>query len=136
MSTQSRISERGETTAATVTYDLDKTATRDIRQAVRQELAGYRGPTVDDAVLVADEMISNAHRHGDGPRACRLELGHHGGYLRIEVDDTSPRQPVLRTPSGSGGRGLLLIDRISSIWGVDNHTGHKTTWAELALDRE
>ncbi|WP_410655759.1 ATP-binding protein [Amycolatopsis sp. lyj-112] len=119
-----------------MTCDLDATSTRDVRQAVRQVLAAYRGLTVDDAVLVADELISNAHRHGDAPRACRLRLIHEGRYLRIEVEDASPRQPRQRTPNGSGGRGLLLIDRLASTWGVDNGTGHKTVWAELALDRE
>ncbi|WET77431.1 ATP-binding protein [Amycolatopsis sp. QT-25] len=119
-----------------MTYDLDTTETRDVRHGVRQALARYRGLTVDDAVLVADELISNAHRHGDAPRTCRLELTHEGRYLRIEVDDASPRQPRPRTPDGSGGRGLMLIDRLASSWGVRNGARHKTVWAELALDRE
>ncbi|MEV6913173.1 ATP-binding protein [Amycolatopsis sp. NPDC051071] len=135
MSTQPGISER-EPNPSGVTYDLDATATRELRQAVRRALAGYRGFTVDDAVLVADELISNAHRHGDAPRTCRLDLTRQGRYLRIEVDDASPRQPRHRTPDGSGGRGLMLIDRLASTWGVENHPRHKTVWAELALNRD
>jgi anti-sigma regulatory factor (Ser/Thr protein kinase) len=136
MSTQPGIAERNKPTPGEVTYDLETTATRDIRQGVRDLLAHYRGLTVDDAVLVADELVSNAHRHGDAPRTCRLRLTHQGRYLRIEVDDASPHQPQRRTPNGSGGRGLVLIDRLSSTWGVQNHAGRKTVWAELVLDRE
>ncbi|WP_409496560.1 ATP-binding protein [Amycolatopsis sp. cmx-11-12] len=136
MSTQPGIAERDELNPGDVAYDLDATATRDVRHGVREMLGRYRGLTVDDAVLVADELISNAHRHGEAPRACRLGVTHQGRYLRIEVDDSSPRQPRRRTPDGSGGRGLMLIDRLSSAWGIQNHADHKTVWVELALDRE
>ncbi|WP_125683038.1 ATP-binding protein [Amycolatopsis sp. WAC 04182] len=135
MSTQPGTTERSEPDPSTVAYDLDTTSTRAVRHGVRQALGGYRGLAVDDAVLVADELVSNAHQHGDAPRACRLELTHRGS-LRIEVDDASPRQPRRRTPDGTGGRGLLLIDRLASAWGVRNHADHKTVWVELALNRE
>ncbi|MFJ8915345.1 ATP-binding protein [Amycolatopsis sp. NPDC102389] len=136
MSTQPGTTERSEPDPDTVTYDLDTTTTRDVRHGVRQALSHYRGLAVDDAVLVADELVSNAHQHGEAPRACRLGLTHRGRSLRIEVDDASPRQPRRRTPDGSGGRGLMLIDRLASAWGVRNQAGHKTVWAELALNRE
>ncbi|MFE5564984.1 ATP-binding protein [Amycolatopsis japonica] len=135
MSTQPGTTERNEPNPGAVTFDLDTTATRDVRHGVRRMLCRYRGLAVDDAVLVADELISNAHRHGDAPRVCRLGLTHQGRYVRIEVDDASPRQPQRRTPDGSGGRGLLLIDRLSSTWGVQNFADHKTVWVELALHR-
>ncbi|WP_052120862.1 ATP-binding protein [Amycolatopsis sp. MJM2582] len=133
MSTQPGTTERNEPYPGDVTFDLDTTPTRDVRHGVRQLLCHYRGLAVDDAVLVADELISNAHRHGDAPRVCRLGLTHQGRYVRIEVDDASPRRPRRRTPDGSGGRGLLLIDRLAATWGVRNFADHKTVWVELAL---
>ncbi|WP_158633127.1 ATP-binding protein [Amycolatopsis sp. WAC 01376] len=136
MSTQPRATERNKPNPVDVAYDLDATSTRDVRHGVREVLGRYRGLTVDDAVLVADELVSNAHRHGDAPRACRVGITHQGRCLRIEVDDASPRQPRRRTPDGSGGRGLMLIDRLSSTWGVQNYADHKTVWVELALNRE
>ncbi|MEU3625818.1 hypothetical protein BS329_19195 [Amycolatopsis coloradensis] len=136
MSTQPEISNRNEANPGAVTYDLGTIATRDVRHGVREVLRRYRGLIVDDAVLVTDELVSNAHRHGAAPRACRLSLAEQGRYLRIEVDDASPRQPRRRTPDGSGGRGLLLIDRLSSAWGVENYVDHKTVWVELALHQE
>jgi hypothetical protein len=41
----------------------------------------------------------------------------------------------MRTPDRSGGRGLVLVDRLASSWGVQHHADHKTVWAEVALDR-
>lgn len=78
--------------------DLDITPDKDIRRRVRDLLAGYSGITVDDAVLVVDELISNAHRHGQSPRACRLVLINQGRRLRVEVDDTCPHPPRIRAP--------------------------------------
>lgn len=115
--------------------DLDATPVREVRRLVRDMLNGRAGIMVDDAVLVADELISNAHQHGRAPRQCRFDLIDHGRCVRIEVDDCSPEQPRLRTPDRSGGRGLLLVDRLSSSWGVRNDADHKTVWAELALDQ-
>jgi hypothetical protein len=113
---------------------LDEAPTRSVRQLVRDVLAGHAGITVDDAVLVADELVTNALRHGEVPRLCRLALIGHGRCLRIEVDDASPREPKLRTPDDTGGRGLVLVDRLASRWGFEHHEDHKTVWAELALD--
>jgi two-component sensor histidine kinase len=126
---------RTEPTTQVVSCDLDATPTREVRQLLRELLTGRDGIMVDDTVLVADELISNAHQHGRGPRSCRLALIDQGRCVRIEVDDASPAQPAQRTPDRTGGRGLILVDRLASSWGVRNHPGHKTVWAELALDR-
>ncbi|MCO1574563.1 ATP-binding protein [Crossiella sp. SN42] len=117
------------------THDLEAVPNRDIRRLVRGLLAGHNGLIVDDAVLVADELVSNAHRHGDAPRTCRIALVNQGRRLRIEVADTSPNLPRIRTPDRFGGRGLVLVDRLASAWGVLPHAHHKIVWAELALDR-
>ena len=136
MSTQPGISPRDESRPGDVTYDLDTTANREVRAGVRDLLGNYSGLTVDDAVLVTDELVSNANRHGDAPRACRLGLRDGGRSLLIEVDDSSPRQPRIRPPHTGGGRGLVLVDRLATSWGVRNQSGDKTVWAEMALDRD
>jgi hypothetical protein len=63
-----------------------------------------------------------------------LSLTNEDRCLRIEVDDESTHQPRIRTPDMSGGRGLVLVDRLASAWGVQNYAHHKTVWAELVLD--
>ena len=116
--------------------DVDSTSTREVRRLVRDVLRGRRDVMVDDAVLVADELVTNALLHAAGPRRCRVDLAHDGRRLRIEVDDAAPdRHPRLQTPDRSGGRGLVLLQRLTSAWGVQYHSGHKTVWAELALNR-
>jgi hypothetical protein len=135
MSAQLGNSEHSASTRSDATYDLDTTAAREVRRHVRELLANHRGIPVDDAVLVVDELVSNAHQRGQSPRACRLTLDEQGRYLRVEVDDASPLRPRIRTADESGGRGLLLVDRLAPAWGVTYQAHSKTVWAELALDR-
>jgi anti-sigma regulatory factor (Ser/Thr protein kinase) len=112
---------------------LDGTPTGSVRGLVREVLAGRSGVVVEDAVLVVDELVTNALRHGEAPRRCRLVVLRRGDRLRIEVDDASPREPVIRTPDLTGGRGMVLVDGLAAEWGVDHHDDHKTVWAELVL---
>jgi two-component sensor histidine kinase len=117
-----------------VTCDLDQASFAEVRRLVRGMLAGRGDVAADDAVLVTDELVSNAHRHGAAPRSCRLALVDGGRRLRVEVDDASPVMPRKRTPDRTGGRGLVLVDQLATGWGVDRYDGHKTVWAEFALD--
>lgn len=135
MSTQAGSPESSDPNPSEVRCDLSTTPSRDVRRMVRDLLAGRSGIPVDDAVQVTDELVSNAHQHGHTPRYCRVALINHGRRLRVEVDDTSPHPPRIRTPDRFGGRGLILVDRLASTWGVQHHPDHKTVWAELALNR-
>lgn len=114
--------------------DLDHTSASALRQLVRVLLDGRTDVRVDDALLVTDELASNAIRHGEAPRGSRLWLLDQGRRLRIEVTDSGPGQPRMITPHHAGGRGLRLVDRLASSWGVRRHADGKTVWAEVHLD--
>ncbi|MEU7629594.1 ATP-binding protein [Nocardia sp. NPDC049220] len=115
--------------------DLDLIAPARARALVRELLTPLPGVVVADAIQVFDELVSNARRHGLAPCRCRISLRAHRARLRIEVDDTGPDDPHLRIPDHTGGRGMILIDRLATAWACTRHHGHKTVWAEVALDR-
>jgi two-component sensor histidine kinase len=117
-----------------VTRSLDDVSPGDVRQLVRALLDGRDGMVVDDAVLVTDELVTNAVRHGGPHRTCRLALIAGGSRLRIEVVDGATTQPRFREPDSTGGRGLVLIDQLASAWGVAQHRDGKTVWAEMAMN--
>jgi hypothetical protein len=52
----------------------------------------------------------------------------------IEVWDASLEQPVIRHASADDkdGRGLRIVERLSSRWGSYPYRGGKVVWAELA----
>jgi anti-sigma regulatory factor (Ser/Thr protein kinase) len=128
--------ERGERSSFSVSCDVDAIPTSEVRRLVRAALRGREDGVVEDAVLVADELATNALRHGRGPRRCRVGVTGGGRRLRVEVDDTAPDRPAeVRSPDRFGGRGLILVDQLTASWGVRYHSRYKTVWAELPLPR-
>lgn len=90
---------------------------------------------LDDAVLLVSELVTNAVRHGVPPITVATTCGH--GTWRVCVSDGSPVLPQQRAPSldGESGRGMALVDGLSSAWGVDRvataRGGGKAVWFEL-----
>lgn len=134
MSNQPHDAADGDLPAAEVTCDLETTSVSRVRRLVRVLLGGHPSAPLDDAVLVADELVSNAIQHGHGPRTCRFTVLDGGRGLRAEITDAGSGEPHLRTPDNTGGRGLLLVDRLANAWGVHWFSGHKTVWAEVLMD--
>jgi anti-sigma regulatory factor (Ser/Thr protein kinase) len=133
--TETGLIETAPADAGTVTVDLDSTNQAVVRRRLRGMLDGAGAPeTVADAVLVADELISNACLHGRPHRLCRLSLDPSRARLRIAVEDGASDPPTPRQPEVSGGRGLLLVDRLAAAWGVTPGPVTKIVWAEIALD--
>ncbi|BEP14583.1 hypothetical protein acdb102_28940 [Acidothermaceae bacterium B102] len=87
-----------------------------------------------DTELVVTELVANAVRHAGTEITVRLAAiaGTPGG-VRAEVSDSSTRPVRPRQASAleESGRGLLLVDILSSRWGADATTEGKTVWAEL-----
>jgi anti-sigma regulatory factor (Ser/Thr protein kinase) len=104
---------------------------------------------VDDAELVVSELVTNAIRATNlvPPQARyselydRLEivclcLHHLDADLLIEVWDPRLKAPTPRKAGDDdeGGRGLLLVEALSSGWGTYwPKTAGKTVWATISL---
>ncbi|KNB52211.1 SpoIIE family protein phosphatase [Streptomyces caatingaensis] len=104
-----------------------------IRTAVRAWGARDRS---DDIELVADELATNALLHTDGAAVVTIRmLAGPERRLRVEVEDRSSALPRRREPGESGvsGRGLLLVDRLADVWGVEPRGGGKSVWCEFVL---
>ncbi|WP_369250944.1 SpoIIE family protein phosphatase [Streptomyces sp. R41] len=104
-----------------------------IRAAVRAWGAGERA---DEVELVADELITNALMHTEGSAIVTLRvLAGSDRRLRAEVEDSSSALPRRREAGESGvsGRGLLLVDRLTDVWGVEARGGGKCVWCEFIV---
>ena len=86
-----------------------------------------------DVELLTSELVTNAIRHADGD--VELSIDHSkGDCVRIEVRDLSERLPVMRPleTARDGGWGLHIVGRIATRWGLEQRTGEKTIWCEIA----
>lgn len=87
---------------------------------------------LDDAVLVASELATNAVTHADS--SCRIRLSLSPAALRIDVIDEGAGTPDPRAAGSTDehGRGLLLVAALTSAWGLEVLPGDgKLVWAEL-----
>lgn len=107
-------------------------------RAVAREVCsrGGLGDLADTAELIAVELVTNAVVHARPPYTFAIQA--RGRYLHLSVRDGSPTVPVrigAEPPSGTGGRGLLLIEALSIAWGVVPGEDRKIVWATLPLRR-
>src|SRR3954454_9570350 len=93
-----------------------------------------------DIQLLVTEIVANCVRHGrvgeDGQIDMIVSVA--DSVIRSEVRDTGIQaEPRVRTPdlSGGGGFGMLLVERMSSAWGVD-HEPNVVMWFELSFEPE
>ena len=116
--------------------DLPRTASAAAvaRHALQRSLPeGLDPERTDDLMLLISELVINAVEHGDGAIRLRLRLANRtatgevidqGGGFEREVREHGVDE--LR------GRGLLIVDALSSSWGVHEGTTH--VWFEMDLD--
>ncbi len=86
-------------------------------------------------VLVADELASNALRHGGAPVAATLSSA--GDQWLLAVSDPSlevPPTPAQGRDPGLGGFGLYLVADLSVRHGWVRDRGTKTVWAVIVAE--
>ena len=104
-----------------------------VRAHVAEELRSMgRTELIDDAVLVASELASNALLHAEG--VVRVDVTEHGDAVRIAVHDRTRVPPVMARPSleAMTGRGLRLVASLSREWGAEQTEDGKFVWADLS----
>ena len=111
----------------------DNRAARTARRLVTTALSswGIAPAVVDDATLLACELVTNAVAHTGRPRRLRLRLL--VDRLVIEVTDADPRPPhrLKADATSEGGRGLLILTALTSAWGVRFDGTGKIVWCEM-----
>ena len=99
------------------------------RKLIAQKLLGLPEESLDVVLLLTSELVTNAVGHGSGPMGLHVAWG--DGTVRVEVHDQSPERPVVRAAvdrDSFNGRGLILVDGLSSGWGVLAGGTGKTVW--------
>jgi anti-sigma regulatory factor (Ser/Thr protein kinase) len=100
------------------------------RRHLEAHLAQRLDATLEDAKSIASELVNNAYLHGEG----RIELRVWAvqDRLRIEVIDQGHVDNLVPNHlDGPGGRGLIIVDRLSDRWGT--REGRTHVWAEVTL---
>ncbi|MEU1854092.1 SpoIIE family protein phosphatase [Streptomyces sp. NPDC019990] len=115
----------------------DPAALADARHKIRTAVGAWGArDRADEIELVAGELITNALMHTEGSAIVTLRaLTGSQRRLRVEVEDSSSALPRRREAGESGvsGRGLLLVELLTDVWGVEARGGGKAVWCEFVV---
>jgi anti-sigma regulatory factor (Ser/Thr protein kinase) len=91
-------------------------------------------PVVDDVVLLASELVTNALLHARS--APNLDVAVRGRSVRCSVTDDSPQPPRRRhyANDAATGRGIALVEMIAARWGTERVRDGKCVWFEIDYD--
>lgn len=121
--------------STTATLDAAELSAREARQLVRGVLADARvsAEATETALLLVSELVTNAVLHADGRPV--LDVVVETDRLRISVSDAGRGTPEVQVDNpllSDHGRGMLLVDSLSSRWGSEpTGPGGKRVWFEL-----
>ncbi len=109
------------------------------RHFVRARLTavGADAELVEDAELVTSELVTNAVMHAGTPVHVAVVVDDAG--VTLEVHDRNaapPRLGAAASPGARAGRGLGLVDALSSDWGFARGRGGKVVWARFVGRRQ
>lgn len=97
------------------------------RSFVRSILSEH--PRIDDALLSVSELVTNAVRHGPAGDGLEIMIDRHNTAIRVSVHQRAGSFRINRSHNtGIGGLGLMIVEKVSDAWGIDNETG---AWFEL-----
>jgi len=102
------------------------------RQVTRQHLASAcPREAVETAALLVTELVTNAVLHAR--TAIVLVVDVSPGRVVLRVSDGSALEPIERrfAPDAATGRGIALVQKLATTWGVERSETGKEVWCEI-----
>lgn len=98
--------------------------------------AGITGMANQVVELLTSELLANAVLHGAPGEGIGLRVRWDEETIRVSVSDQEHAEPVVLHPEpvALSGRGMAIVEAMSSRWGVETEPDGKSVWFELDLD--
>ncbi|MET9295625.1 SpoIIE family protein phosphatase [Streptomyces sp. NPDC003077] len=129
--------ENGQPRLRLRVHQADPAGAAEVRSALRRTLDQWRaGEVAYDIEVAATELITNALTHTEsGALVCMELMDCTPRRIRLEVEDRSSELPQVRAPgeTATSGRGLLLVQALSSDWGAEPRGAGKALWCEFEV---
>ena len=117
-----------------LTLSPSRRAPAQARRAVHDFAAAVSPAAARTAELLASELVTNAVTHGRGQVRVLMEYDARGLAVTVSDDESAPPVIADAALSATGGRGMRLVDVLSTSWGVtpDRPGPGKGVWFRLA----
>jgi anti-sigma regulatory factor (Ser/Thr protein kinase) len=117
------------------TFAADLRSVGDARRFLREVMAGWDTDDYDmTAAQVLTELATNAALHARSDYTVHLRLDPES--LLVEVTDSSPAWPQQKHygSDATTGRGIAMVEALSTVWGVQASPTGKTVWCRVVPD--
>ena len=87
----------------------------------------------ETVTLLTNELVTNAVLHAGTDII--LDVSLHDATVRVEVVDASAREPspAHYDATAQTGRGLTLVEKVATDWGVTPRDDGKAVWFEVTV---
>lgn len=110
-----------------------------VRQRAREFFTVWGVVDVDDVLLVLTELVTNAVKTSPpGAPVGEVKLVVGEGAVLVVVTDACRSVPSVQSPDADdeSGRGMCIVDALSSDWGHYVYDGCKTVWATVPINTD
>lgn len=92
----------------------------------------HREELAEPAYIAVTELVNNAVLHAGTPVTVHVAARHDELVIAVRDRSTEPLRPRTPALNSYGGRGLMLLDAVSSRWGCMPQADGKVVWAVLS----
>lgn len=113
-------------------FDADVGSVCHAREFVGSHLTDHGQPElVDDVALVMSELATNAVVHARTPFSVTIQAFDESLLLLVSDESPTSLSPAASGPLDLGGRGLMIVEALTTAWGVTARQGAKSVWARF-----
>ncbi|HVV77287.1 MAG TPA: SpoIIE family protein phosphatase [Mycobacteriales bacterium] len=114
----------------TTTVESDERAVFSARAFVASTLTlwGVAPNLIEDVVLCAGELVTNAILHGNPPIELRLRRGERDVFLQVHDSLNAMPRRIRPNDDDEHGRGLQIVGLLASEWGIRPTASGKSVW--------
>jgi anti-sigma regulatory factor (Ser/Thr protein kinase) len=115
-------------------FKAQPTSAAFVRRYVRESL-DTMNLTSEEAVFLANELATNAIVHAGGEFVVEVSINDHTCRIGV-IDHVQERPDVTHVDQdATSGRGLALVEALSSSWGVEDRADGKAVWCDVPVVR-
>ena len=124
------------TERAEVLLPMSSTSPAAAREFVRRSgCTEHASELLEDALLLITELVTNSIRYGGPPIVLAIECDGEGLHVRVRDGSRDLPRPGQADLEDEGGRGLTLVELLTTTWGVkpvaDDYGTGKEVWFAL-----
>jgi two-component sensor histidine kinase len=122
-------------TAASIELPPVAESARAAREFTRGRLSGLADGSLETALLLTSELVTNAVLHARTMLELTVETNGRALMLSVRDHDHMPPEERPRSTDRIDGRGIALVAALSREWGSTAHATGKTVWCVMDLVR-